>query len=138
MSSSRTGSVPVYVVDAHALYWRFRRPDSLSLGAQAALTRVEDGGAQAIVPAIVIAEVYYLSRKLGQAFTPCDVLLVIDAIPGYVFSPLGRLQLQLLDQLTAVPEMHGRMIVADAMVHGATVITRDRIIQSCGLVPTVW
>lgn len=130
--------LPVYVVDAHALYWRFRDPSSLSRGAQTAFASTEGGGGEAIVPAIVVAEVYYLSRKLGRPFVPQRILDAIDATPGYAFSPLGRRQLQLLDQLTAIPEMHDRMIVADALVHGATVITRDPAIQASGLVPTLW
>lgn len=137
-SSRRPEPLPTYLVDAHALYWRFWKPDNLSLGAQAALRLVEAGGAQAIIPAIVVAEVYYLSRKLGRPLAPGDILRAMDATPGYIFSPLGRLQLELLDRIADVPEMHDRLIVADAMVRGATVITRDPTIQSCGLVPTIW
>lgn len=129
---------PVYVVDAHALYWYLEDPARLGQGAVAALDLAAAGGAQAIVPAIVVAETYYTSVKLRRPLPPGEIIGVLGRTPGYTFSPLGRQQLGLLDQLTAVPEMHDRLIVADALVHHAVLITRDAIIQRSGLVPTLW
>jgi PIN domain nuclease of toxin-antitoxin system len=40
--------------------------------------------------------------------------------------------------LTAIPEMHDRIIVAAAIEHEATLITFDKTIRESGLVDVVW
>lgn len=128
----------LYVVDAHALHWYLHEPDLLSRAAEGALDRVATGYAEALIPAIVVAEIYYLTAKQRKPVTPLDLFAAIEGSPGFLFSPLGRRQLAVLDQLTAISEMHDRLIVADALVHQAVLITRDTEIQRSGLVPTLW
>ena len=43
-----------------------------------------------------------------------------------------------LRKLTAIPEMHDRLIVAEAVASGATLITKDLSITNSGIVPVVW
>ncbi len=74
------------------------------------------GRAVLIVPAIVVAEVYYLSVKTGQPLPPADLLGVIDTSASLASSDLGRRQLEMLDRLTEIPEMHDRLIAASPQV----------------------
>ena len=96
------------------------------------------GRASLIVPAIVAAEVYYLSVKTGQPLPPGDLLRVIDASGSLTLSDLGRTQLELLDRLTEIPEMHDRLIAAEALALGAPVVTRDSAIAASTQVQSVW
>ena len=43
-----------------------------------------------------------------------------------------------LRNLTAIPEMHDRIIVAAAIEYGAALITFDRTITESGLVKVIW
>lgn len=53
-------------------------------------------------------------------------------------SDLGKAQLELLDRLSAIPEMHDRLIAAEGVALGAPVITRDKAIADAPLVQVVW
>ena len=55
-----------FVADTHALWWYFRSPERLSVAASAVFQLAETGNATVVVPAIVVAEFYYLSVKLGS------------------------------------------------------------------------
>ena len=55
-----------FVADTHALWWYFRSPERLSVAASAVFQLAETGNATVVVPAIVVAEFYYLSAKLGS------------------------------------------------------------------------
>lgn len=129
---------PTYVVDTHALYWYFRHPDRLGVGADAVFRLAETGNARVVVPAIAVAELYFLSVKLGSPFSPSDLFGALDSVAGIDFSDLGRAQLESLDLFTDVPEMHDRLIAAEAVVLDAVVVTRDEGLAGSRHIRTVW
>ena len=129
---------PRFVVDTHALWWYLRSPERLSVAASAIFRLAETGNAIIVVPAIVIAEFYYLSAKLGQPFSPADLLEIIASVDGIELSDLGRRQLEMLDRILDVPEMHDRLIAAESMAFGASVVTRDEMLAASDMIDTVW
>lgn len=126
------------MVGTHALWWYFDSPERLSAAVASIFRMVEHDDATIIVPAIVAAELYYLSVKLNRPITPTELVDVVNAMPGFEFSDLGWAQLEKLDQLQEVPEMHDRLIVAESLVLDAPVITRDRVFSNSSQVETVW
>ena len=82
-----------FVVDTHALWWYLRSPERLSPAASAVFRLAETGNATIVVPAIAVAELYYLSVKLGQAVSPSDLLYALAGVGGIELSDLGRTQL---------------------------------------------
>ena len=127
-----------FIADTHALWWYFRSPDRLSAAASAVFQLVETGNATMVVPAIVVAEFYYLSVKLGNPLEPSAFLEALDSVGGIELSELGRAQLERLDRFPEVPEMHDRLIAAEADVMGAPVVTRDEVLAASTQVPTIW
>ncbi len=117
-----------FVVDTHALWWYFQAPERLSVAASATV----------VVPAIVVAEFYYLSAKLGSPLEPSALLEALDSVSGIELSELGRAQLERLDRFPEVPEMHDRLIAAEADALGAPVVTRDEALAASDRVATVW
>ena len=91
-----------------------------------------------VVPAIVVAEFYYLSAKLGSPLEPSALLAALDSVSGIELSELGRAQLERLDRFPEVPEMHDRLIAAEADALGAPVVTRDEVLAASDRVATVW
>lgn len=128
---------PTYVVDTHALYWHLSEPEQLGVAADAIFRLAEAGGARLVIPAIVVAEIFYLTKKAGKPLSPEELIDDISQAPGFVLSPLGAAQLRRLDMLD-VPEMHDRLIAAEALTHVAPIITRDPALHAADGISAVW
>ena len=127
-----------FVVDTHALWWYLTTPERLSAAVSAVFRLVETGSATLIVPAIVVAELYYLSVKLRQPIAPSTLLDALASVGGIELTDLGRTQLERLDHIHEVPEMRDRLIAAEAMVRQAAVVTRDAVLSDSPQIETVW
>ena len=127
-----------FVADTHVLWWYFRSPERLSVAASAVFQLAESGNATVVVPAIVVAEFYYLSAKLGSPMDPTALLEVLDSVSGIELSELGRAQLERLGRFPDVPEMHDRLIAAEADALSAPVVTKDEVLTASNRVLTVW
>ena len=127
-----------FVVDTHALWWYLRSPERLTTAASAVFRLAETGNATIIVPAIAVAEFYFLSAKLGQPIPPSDLLAALDAVGGIELSDLGRAQLERLDRFPEIPEMHDRLIAAEAAALDAPVVTRDETLTASVQIETLW
>ena len=126
------------VADTHSLWEFFYEPSSLSPPALQAFRSALAGEATIIVPAIVVAELYYLARKLRQPVTTTRLVNLILSSSGLRISDLTLDQLMLMDVLTDIPEMHDRLIAAEAVLLDAPVITRDGEILAAAGVEYVW
>ena len=130
--------LPVYIVDTHALYWYRTNPNRLSPAADAVFRLADAGGAQIIVPAIVIAELYYLTQKFGPTASTSAMLHDINNSREFVFSELGQLQLEAMEKVDGVSEMHDRLIVAEALAHHAPLISKDEVLRGIASVDVIW
>ena len=63
-----------FVVDTHALWWYLSSPERLTPAASAVFRLAETGNATIVVPAITVAEFYFLSVKLRQPVAPSDLI----------------------------------------------------------------
>ena len=120
-----------FVADTHALWWYFRSPERLSVVAGAVFQMAATGNA-------TVAEFYYLSVKLGSPLEPSALLEALDSVSGIELSELGRAQLERRDRFPEVPEMHDRLIAAEADALGAPVVTRDTVLAASDRVASVW
>lgn len=120
------------------MWWYLRSPERLTAAASAVFRLAETGNATIIVPAIAVAELYFLSVKIGQPFVPSDLLDALASVSGIELSDLGRAQLEKLDLLQEIPEMHDRLIAAESFVRDAPVVTRDEALTTSHRVQTIW
>ena len=127
-----------FLVDTHALWWYLRSPDRLTPAASAVFRLAETGNATIVVPAIAVAEFYFLSVKLKQPVAPSTLLDALAGVSGIELSDLGRAQLERLDQFPDIPEMHDRLIAAESAALDAPVVTRDATLSASPNVETVW
>ena len=128
----------LYVLDTHSLYWYWRDPPRLGAAADAAFRTIERREALGLVPAIVVAELHFLTSKQGTPLSLATILGLIDRSPSLRLEALARRHLVALDSLGDIPEMHDRLIAAVAVVHDAAVVTRDPDIHANTLVRSVW
>lgn len=130
--------MPEYVTDTHSLLWYFARPKLLGPRAAAAFAQVAAGEADLIVPIIVLAELIFAieSKPLSADFD--EVLSRLQASSNVTIAEWTLARTLDLRALRAIPEMHDRLIAAEALARGAALITRDQAIVDSGLVPTIW
>jgi len=79
-----------------------------------------------------------LIEKRRLTIDMAQIVARLRGAPGFrltALSPEIAIQIQ---SLTAFPDIHDRLIVAETREAGASVITRDQMIAASGLVPTVW
>lgn len=127
-----------FVIDTHALWWYLNSSNRLSTAAAAAFRLAETGNAILIVPAIVVAEYYFVSVKVGQPVAPSALMDALVEVRGVELSELGREQLEFLDRLPEIPEMHDRLIAADSLIYDAPLVTRDAVLTASPQIDTVW
>ncbi len=91
-----------------------------------------------MVPAIVLAELYYLNAKLGAPLDFAAEYARLKSAPQITFVPFGAEDVLAFEALTAVPEMHDRIIATVALSNACPCITRDPAITTAGVVKTIW
>ncbi|MGH9799322.1 MAG: type II toxin-antitoxin system VapC family toxin [Blastocatellia bacterium] len=127
-----------YVADTHALYWYLMASPNLSPAAKAAFDEGLQGQAVIYLPAIVLAELYYLNKKHGQPIDFSATFSSLQASLQFVFVSAEARDVLDFDADAATPEMHDRMIVSVTRRLAAMCITRDPQIVNSGLVKTIW
>ena len=128
----------LYVADTHALFWYLIDSPLLGPTARAAFNEAETENALIYVPAIVLAELYFLNEKKGHPLDFVSKYQRLTQSSRFVLLPFFPATILDFDSCSATGEIHDRMIVADARRLGAKLITRDKKIMASGVVATVW
>jgi predicted nucleic acid-binding protein len=126
------------VSDTHALYYYLTAGPRLGENARAALLAADQGQAIVYIPSIVIAELYYLNIKLGQPLDFAQELHKLAAAGQFWFVDFKATDVLRFDALSAIPEMHDRIVVGVAHALGLPLLTRDQAILNSGVVQTIW
>ncbi|MFZ5819054.1 MAG: type II toxin-antitoxin system VapC family toxin [Chloroflexota bacterium] len=127
-----------YLADTHSLIWYFARPDLLGKAALSALDDVAESKAELIVPVIVLAELIFVIEKRTLHLDFGHILSHLQDSSNVRITHLGLEYILDCHRLTAIPEMHDRLIVAEAIRRQAILITRDGAITNSGAVSVVW
>ena len=128
----------LYIADAHALVWYLGGSPLLSMAARAAFDEAAGGSDVVHVPAIVLAELVMLAEKRRSVIDVTRIVAALRAAPGFRLTSLSPEVTIRIQSLTALSDIHDRLIVAEAIESGATLITCDQAITASGLVPVVW
>ena len=102
------------------------------------LTDAENGNAVVHVPAIVFAEILYLSEKKRIVLTLSDIENHLSKFPNFRSQELSFEIVKTAETITDIPELHDRLIAATAKHLGLELITNDPKIQNSAFVKTVW
>ena len=127
-----------YMADTHSLLWAFTRLEKLGSHARTAFAEVANGEAFLFIPVIAIAELIFTVENKPVRVNLAEILNQIQSSPNIGFVDLDLQTVLQLRELTEIPEMHDRMIVATAIKHNATLITVDESITKSKLVKVVW
>jgi PIN domain nuclease of toxin-antitoxin system len=87
---------------------------------------------------IVLAELIFIVENKPVQADLDKILSAIQNSPNIDFVDFDYESALQLRDLSEIPEMHDRMIVAAAIEYDAVLITFDKAITASGLVETVW
>ncbi|MEI2692890.1 MAG: PIN domain-containing protein [Anaerolineae bacterium] len=127
-----------YVADTHSLLWHLYDVPRLGSRAEAAFREVSAGRATLLIPAIVLAEIVHTVERRRHDIDIDEALDQIAEADNFRVLPFDLEAARALIDLTGIPEMHDRMIVAAARDYDAPLITRDETITASGLATVVW
>ena len=129
-------------LDTHALVWWVSTPSRLPAKARHLIERTLESGDAVVVSSISVWEVAMLvtRNRLELTLDLQTWLSHLEALPVLRFVPVDNqvaARAVLLDQFPA-RDPADRMIVATAMMLGATLITADRRLRAYRPVKTAW
>jgi len=135
MSSSIPASE--FVTDTMGLVLRIERR-KLGQTAKSIFEAVEAGSVTVYAPALVFAEILYLSEKQRIGVSLQAVATYLEQFPNYKELPMSLAVIQSAAEITDIPELHDRLIAGTARSLNLDLITNDPTIQASAFVRTVW
>ncbi len=99
---------------------------------------IEAGTVNIMVPAMVFAEILYLSERGRIAVSLAEADGFFNRFPLCKEQPLTLDVVQSASEITDVPELHDRLIAGTARHLGLDLITNDGKIQQSAYVNTLW
>lgn len=127
-----------YVADTHALFWYLTASPRLGANAKAAFDDGARGAAIIYIPAIVLAELFFLNEKISQPLDFNKEFQQLEQSAQFEFVRFETDDVKDFVQDAAVPEMHDRMIVGVARRLSSPCLTCDTKIVTSNLVKVVW
>ncbi|MGI8639967.1 MAG: type II toxin-antitoxin system VapC family toxin [Pyrinomonadaceae bacterium] len=127
-----------YVTDTHALFWYLTASPKLGVNAKTAFDEGAKGNAIIYIPAIVLAELFFLNEKLSQPLDFKKEFQRFEQSAQFEFIGFEPENVKDFAQDSAVPEMHDRIIVGIAHRLAIPCLTCDSAIIASNLVKVVW
>ncbi len=127
-----------YVADTHALIWWFTDSPRISSTATAIFQRCEQGKIIIFIPTIVIEELLSIFDKKRVSFDFKKLFSKINNSDNFMLIPLDFPILRKMFDLTDIPELHDKIIVATGKHLNLPIITKDGILQDLPHIKTVW
>ncbi|MBI1929797.1 PIN domain-containing protein [Candidatus Poribacteria bacterium] len=126
-----------FVTDTMGLVLRIERR-KLGPTVKSIFDSVESGNTTIYVPAMVIAEILYLSEKQRISISLSEVGDYLKQYPNCKEYPMSFAVIQSAAQINDIGELHDRLIAGTARLLNLALITNDPIIQASAFVKTVW
>ncbi|MCR4313161.1 MAG: PIN domain-containing protein [Candidatus Roizmanbacteria bacterium] len=130
--------MPIYVTDTHSLIWYLLNSSKLSFEASKAFEEIEAGKGQLVIPAIVIAEIIYLIKRNKIEADINALIQKIQESNNFRISLLNMDTLLCFKEQKVILEMHDSLIICEAIIQSARIITNDKEITNSELVDVIW
>lgn len=131
----------IYVADTHTLLWHLFDPSRLSIIAFEAFQEIGQNEALLHLPAVVIAEALMIIEKKRVQGTQTQFEQLLQQMNTSDNYRIGQLDLTIVlkaAQYRQIKDIFDRLIVAEASLLNAPLITRDEEITASTLVPIIW
>jgi PIN domain nuclease of toxin-antitoxin system len=126
-----------YVADTHALIWYLSGSERLGDEARALFDSAIAGEIRVLIPAIVVAELIMFAEK-HKTIKPDNIISELRSRSNFQLLALLPETAAKIQDFRTLPDIHDRLIVAETVLQGATLITYDKAITDSGLVNVIW
>ncbi len=126
-----------YVTDTMALVLHLENRRS-SQTVKAIFESADQGKTTIHIPAMVLAEILYLSQRQRISLNLTELENHLKKFPTYHESPMSFEIVKNALQITDIPELHDRLIASNASHLKLKLITNDPRMQASKFVETVW
>lgn len=126
-----------YVADTVGLILYLEKRKS-GAAAEQIFDAAENAGVVIHIPAMVFAEILYLSEKKRISTNLTSAFQLLGNSPNFKELPLNADVIKTAARITDIPELHDRIISAGAANLNLELITNDPKIQSSKFVRTIW
>lgn len=127
-----------YVADTHALIFYPSEPARLGSRARKAFAEAVRGEAEIVLPVIIFAELIFAVERGRVKLDVASVVRQVKDTSFFQVAPLTLEHLLAIRTMTAIVELHDRIIAAEALARQGGLITRDANVRKSGIVPTLW
>lgn len=128
----------LFVADTHSLAWYFTRSAKLGQKALQAFRDSSLGKGIIVVPTVVLAEIMDISEKKRIRVDYEELLENVESSSNFEVYPLDIDVLRTARSISAIPELHDRVIVATAKLLDAKLLTKDENIRKSGIIEAIW
>ncbi len=126
-----------YVADTMAVVLRLENR-KLSSKVNSILESIELGEASLFIPAMVLAEIGYLSEKKKIDTNLQEVEHYCRKYSTVSIEPITEISIHSSFQIDDIPELHDRIIAEVAFTKDLILITNDPVIIDSKFVSTIW
>ena len=126
------------LAETHSLIWFLSEDSQLSPKAKEIFEATEKGESIIIVPVLVLAEAMFLCERKHMQHLFTKLVDKLREGTNYFVYDLDLETVLVSKELTLIPDIHDRLIVATARIAQAQIITRDRIIKKSGYASVIW
>ncbi len=126
-----------YVTDTIALILRLEKRKSSSI-VKSIFEEAENENIEIIIPALVLAEIGYLSEKGRIETNLKEVITYTKEHRKILIEPISTEIILKAFIIDDIPELHDRIIAGTALFKGKELITNDHIILKTRFIRTVW
>jgi PIN domain nuclease of toxin-antitoxin system len=126
-----------YVTDTMALILRLEKR-KLSQKVKTIFEAVEKGKINLMIPAMVLAEIGYLSERNKIETNLHEVQDYCQKFPTVTIEPITAEVIYRSFEIDDIPELHDRIIAGTAFLINLELITNDPMIIESKYVSTVW
>jgi len=128
----------LFIADTHSLAWYFTKSKKLGRKALQVFRDSTSGEGIIIVPTVVLAEIMDISEKKRIKVDYEEILERIENSNNFEIYSLDVDVLRVARNITTIPELHDRIVIATAKLLDAKLLTKDENIQKSGIVEIVW
>lgn len=100
--------------------------------------QAEKGESEILIPAMVLAELAYLSERRRIDATLTEVEKYIKEYPNIREYPMTTSTIKKAFEIDDIPELHDRLIAASGIELGIPILTNDPHIQASRYVNSIW
>ena len=126
-----------YVADTMAVILRLEKR-RVSMQVKEVFVRAEAGHVELFIPAMVLAEIGYLSEKKRIDTSVEIAMSYAEKWDTISMEPITAQIVVRAFEINDIPELHDRIIAATAIHRNALLITNDPVIATSKFLKTLW